>query len=453
VDVNITDGGSMRLPFAALTVLAMLPLGGCVLVFHVEKPAGGSSISLAQGAATVSVPLLVDASNSIATVTGEITATGGGMTPITLVRGGASPRYQNSVEWTGSVPLAAGSYTFAATGTASSGSSPKTSRDNVTFTITPFAAQAAITLTLTPTGDLLVPRGGTSPILSFALTRANSTNAITLDASGLPNGVSMPSLSVPASAATSASLSATLTATPTANGQTTATFTARMTGATDADQTRIVRVVPQPGAFVWRPAPFLGGTGPATPTSPDGRFSVQATRNGTSRVWTLRITPTTGTGSPLDVTTASWGGAGGSNLAGIAFCPASPTLSALVLSDIDESDPPIAHQQGVTYRLKVVRLDGATPQAGGSLEGLKYLSGVQPSLGFSQDCSIVGSWSIDPTVSSTRNVGFLNIFTNASTTWSNTDPATVPSASLATIVGATINLTGPQGQNATRPVP
>ena len=108
----------------------------------------------------------------------------------------------------------------------------------------------------------------------------------------------------------------------------------------------------------------------------------------------------------------------------------------------------------MTYRLKVIRLDGPTPAATTALEGLKYLSGVQPRLGFNADCSIVASWSVDPALASQRNVQFLNVFTGAAGgAWSYSDSATAPNPGLASISGRTITLTGPQGQTAKRQVP
>jgi len=125
----------------------------------------------------------------------------------------------------------------------------------------------------------------------------------------------------------------------------------------------------------------------------------------------------------------------------------------MVLSDEDEDPSGTGHQPGVTYRLKVIRFDGGTPRQQGTIDGLKYLNGVQPRLGFSPDGSIVASWTIDATNGTQRTITFLDIFNGQSTNWGYTDTSTQPPISLATISGPTINLTGPSGQSATRPVP
>lgn len=352
--------------------------------------------------------------------------------------------------------LIPGNYTLIASGTYKQWNGvDKSITRKSSFAVTKLAPTPTVSMTISPPLDeILIPRGGTSQPLSFNLNRANSTAAITVNATALPNGVTFPQVSAPASSTTSVTIQESLKASATANGKLNATFSASMTGAKNANVNRIVRVLPKPGAIAWLSAPFLTTSGPPPVISPDGLFSVTASRVGASRVWTLRIAPTTpGSGSPLDVTTASWGGPGGSNLAGIAFCGFSPTMSAMVLSDDNEGDVS-THQPGVTYRLKVIRLDGGTPQLAGSLEGLKFLNGVQPRLGFSQDCSIVGAWSIDVLTSSTRNVQFSNIFTNdRGAYWSYSDNATIPSTSLATINGTNIQFNGPQGQSANLPVP
>jgi hypothetical protein len=303
------------------------------------------------------------------------------------------------------------------------------------------------------TGDILVPRDGSTPI-AFSVTRMNSSAAVNISAPDLPSGVTLPAISIPGTATTA---SASLTAGPTANGRTNTHFTAAMTGATDAKQAVWVHVVPVAGAISWVAAPFLTN-GPATPTSPDGKFAVTASRIGAQRVWTLHIAATGNPSNAIDVTTAQWGGVGGSNLAGIAFCPSAslPTLSALVLSDEDENPITTGHAQGVTYRLKIIRFDGGTPHLmQNTIDGLYYKNAIQPRLGFSADCAIVGGWTTDATGSSARTATFADIFNSQGTTaaFSFTDTTTQPSASLAVISGANITLTPPTGPVQTKAVP
>jgi hypothetical protein len=230
-----------------------------------------------------------------------------------------------------------------------------------------------------------------------------------------------------------------------------------MTGAMDSVQAVGVQVVPVAGTISWVAAPFLGATGPATPTSPDGLFKVTASRIGAQRVWTLHIASTSNAANAIDVNTAQWGGTGGSNLAGIAFCPSTTmaTLSALVLSDEDEDPNTAFHAASVTYRLKVIRFDGGTPRlVTTTIDGLFFRNAIQPRLGFSRDCSIVGGWTTDATGSSSRVVTFVDIFNGQATqAFSFTDTGTQPAASLATISGANINLTPPTGAVQTKPVP
>ena len=142
---------------------------------------------------------------------------------------------------------------------------------------------------------------------------------------------------------------------------------------------------------------------------------------------------------------------------GLRFCPSttSGTLSALILSDEDENPVTTGHANGVTYRLKVVRFDSGAPVlVNDAIDGLFFLSGTQPKLGFSPDCSIVGGWTIDMQGSNNRITTFMDIFNGMSTQpWSYNDTATVPPANLAKISGATITLTPPTGSVSTKAVP
>jgi hypothetical protein len=358
---------------------------------------------------------------------------------------------------TGMVPLAPGSYTLTVQGTYDQwdGTASPISQTS-SFTVTAATPTASVTLAVSPaTGDILVPRNGSSPPITFSVTRMNSSAMVNISAPDLPSGVTLPAVSIPG---TATSASANLSAGATANGRTNTHFTAKMAGATDAVQAVGVQVVPVAGTVSWVAAPFLGATGPATPTSPDGRFKVTASRIGAQRVWTLHIASTSNAANSLDVTAAQWGGTGGSSLAGIAFCPSTTatTLSALVLSDEDEDPNTTFHAPSVTYRLKVIRLDTGTPKLlTGTIDGLFYRNAIQPWLGFSRDCSIVAGWTTDATGSSARTVTFVDIFNGQATAmpFSFMDTGTQPAASLAAISGANINLTPPTGAVQTKPVP
>lgn len=452
----------MRTWGVMVAALAALPLGGCTLVFAVVEPRSGGTIATVPGAATVDVPLVVDASTGVVAVSGTIADSGSGaqVAAVTLANMGPAPasRHQNSNEWKATQALAPGRYVFRAVGTAAQGTSPSTSRAEAPFEVVGGVAGPSVRLSLGgPAGDILVPRGGSTP-LALTVDQTATTGPVTLSASGLPMGVSLSPAapSVPAGSGSSA-LSASLTAGATATGQSAARLVARSAGATDAVVTRTVRVVPQDGAITFRQAPFLTGTGPQTGTSADGAWRVTASRMGASRVWTLRIERTTNSGDALDVSMATWGGAGGSNLGGLLFCPGSPTTTALVLSDDDETNPPFAGRTGVTYRVKVVRL-GPTgaPTLVSQLDGLKYLNAVQPQLGFSSDCSIVGSWSISATAPGERNVQFANGLLPGAVFggWNFADgnPTAAPTFT-ARVTGGTLLLTGPNGQATSAVVP
>jgi hypothetical protein len=451
----------MRTWGVIVAALAAVPLGGCTLVFAVVEPRSGSTIATVPGATTVNVPLVVDASTGVVAVTGTIVDAGGAqVAAVTLVNQGAAPasRHQNSNEWKATQTLPAGKYVFRAVGTAGQGSSPSTSRAEAGFEVVDGMARPAVVLSLGgPAGDIQVPRGGSTP-LSLTVDQTATTGPVTLSASGLPMGVSLsPAAPMVPAGSGSSPLSASLVASATAAGQSSARLVARSAGAMDGVVTRTVRVVPQDGAITFRPAPFLTFAGPPTGTSADGAWRVTASRMGASRVWTLRIARTTNAGEALDVTMATWGISGGSSVGGLLFCPGSPTTTALVLSDDDEDPAPPANRPGVTYRAKVIRL-GPTgaPEVTGTLDGLKYLNGVQPQLGFSGDCSIVGSWSISGTSAADRNVQFANGLVPGAGFggWNFADgsPTAAPTFT-ARVTGGTLLLTGPNGQTSNATVP
>jgi hypothetical protein len=444
-----------------LLALGAFPLGGCTLVFAVVQPQAGLPVATLPGAATADVPLVVDASTSVVSVSGEVVdASNSQVATMTLVNAGPAPasRHQNSNEWRATQALPPGSYVFRAVGTASQGTSPSTSRAEAAFSVTSTVATPAVTLSLTsPAGDILVPRGG-SATLNLSVGQTATTGPVALSATGLPAGVTLsPASPQVAVGAGSSPLPATLSATPTATGSGTARLVAQSAGARDAVVSRTVRVVPADGAITFRQAPFLSGNGPQAVTSADGAWRMTASRTGLSRVWTLRIQRIANPNDVLDVTMATWGGAGGSNLGGLLFCPGSPTTTALVLSDNDESDPPLAGRQGVTYQAKVIRL-GATgaPQLSGQLDGLKFQNAVQPQLGFSGDCSIVGTWSISPIVATERQVSFANgLSTGASFggwTFADSGQTAAPTFS-ARLTAGTLVLTAPGGQTRSAQVP
>lgn len=444
-----------------LLALAALPLSGCTLVFAVVEPRAGVPVATPPGAASANVPLVVDASTGIVSVSGTVVdSSNTQVAAVNLVNAGPAPatRHQNSNEWRATQALAPGDYVFKAVGTASQGTSPSTSRAEVAFKVTSTAATPAVTLSLTsPAGDILVPRGGSAG-LSLSVGQTATTAPVTLSATGLPAGVTLSPASPQLPAASGSSpLSVALGATQTATGSATMLLVARSTGATDATVRRLVRVVPADGPIRFQQAPFLSATGPQSVTSADGTWRMTASRAGLSRVWTLRIERISNANDVLDVPMATWGGAGGSNLGGLLFCPGNPTTTALVLSDTDESDPPLPGRQGVTYQAKVIRLGPTgSPVLSGRLDGLKFQNGVQPQLGFSGDCSIVGAWSISPTVTTERQVMFANGLSTGATfggwTFADTGQTAAPTFS-AQVTAGTLVLTAPGGQTRSAPVP
>jgi hypothetical protein len=430
-----------------LAVVCLPLLAGCGSIV-IDAPTGALTPAPAPVSVTVKIEITKSVYNRSFVITG-----GGASVTLTNFTSTIKPGTQNTEILTTTVPLAAGSYTLTASGTYdqwNGTAQPITTSSS--FTVT---ASSSVTLSLTPaTGDILVPRGGSSGMISFSVTSTGTTGSATLSVSGLPNFVTFSATPNPVPAGGTASGS--LAASATANGTAGATFKAAI-GTVSGTNQRNVAVVPAPGTIAWVAAPFLTSTGPQTPTSPDGKWKISHSRMGASRVWTLHIAPTTGTATPLDVTTAQWGGAGGSNLAGIAFCPSTtaPTLSALVLSDEDETPSPINHANPPAYRLKVIRFDGGAPVLENNvIQPLFFLSATQPKLGFSPDCSIVGGWTIDMQGGNNRQATFMDIFNGQSTQpFGYTDTATTPPAGLATVSGKTMTLTPPTGPATTRTVP
>lgn len=302
----------------------------------------------------------------------------------------------------------------------------------------------SVALAVTP-DPILVPRKGSASV-NLAVTRAGSTNAVTVTASGLPPGVALSPATVWITAFSSGQGASTTSAnaSATASGSAQVLFKASLSGATDATVRRTMKVVPEPGLLTWARPPSIIGNAPDTPSSPDGRFTTTVARTGPgfSRDWTFTITPTGGTGSPLTVTAASWPLR--SNIMGIRFCPGNPTTSALVLSDADESADTSTHAPEAIYRYKIIDLRGATPTHVGNLEDLRYEAGVLPWHAFSPDCSMVGSWTTDSTHVA-RVLTFANAFDSrlvASTSVGSalTDPS--PSFT-ATIAGQKLTILGP----------
>lgn len=449
--------------FSGVVALALAAplLSGCVLVFAVVEPPGGASIPAPAGAATANVSFVVDASTSVAGVAGTVVDAGGNqVAAVSLVNSGRAPatRHQNSNEWRATLPLAPGSYTFRAVGSATQGTRPSAPRAEAAFQVTSAAPRPVVTLSLTsPAGDILVPRGGTTA-LGFDVGQTATTGPVTLSATGLPAGVTLapPAPTVPAAGGTT-QVPAALAATAMAAGSATAHFTARSAGAADATVRRKVKVVPRDGRIRFLPAPFLTPSGPPVVASPDGAWRATASRTGNSRVWTFRIARTAGPSDSLDVTFATWPLAGGSNIGGLLFCPGTPTTTALVLSDEDERDPPPDGRSGVTYRAKLIRLGpSGPPQPAGELHGLTYRNAVRPELGFSPDCSIVGAWSISATNASERQVLFANGLLPGATFggWTFADQAQAAAPTFtANLASGRLVLTGPSGQGTSFEVP
>lgn len=432
--------------FALAVCLPMLAGCGSIII---DAPKG----SLPPAPAPVPVNVQIEVTKSV--YNRSFVITGGGAS-ITLTNLSTMPSStQNTDILSTTVPLAPGSYTLTASGSYDQwNGTAQALSDTSSFNVT---ASMGVSLTLAPAGDILVPRGGSSGMLSLAVSSVGTTGSAALSATGLPAGVSFSA--APNPVASGGTATASLTASAIANGTSAATFKAAI-GTLSGTTSPNVVVTPAAGTVAWVAAPFLTGTGPQTPASPDGKWKVTASRMGASRVWTLHIAPVTGTAPSLDVSMAQWGGnamSPGSNLGGIAFCPstASPTLSALVLSDEDETPNPLTHANPVAYRLKVIRFDGGAPVLeNNSINDLYYLSAAQPKLGFSPDCSIVGGWTIDMQGSNNRIAMFMDIFNGQSTqAWSYTDTATAPPSGLARISGNTLTLTPPSGPAATKAVP
>jgi hypothetical protein len=427
----------------ALTAL----LAGCASI-TIDAPKG----DLTPAPAPVTVSVKVEVTKSVINPTFVIT---GGGAPVTLGNfTQTASGTQNLDIWSTTVSLAPGNYTLSASGTYQQwdGTIAPVS-DTSTFKV---QGATSVALALTPAGDFLVPRGASNTALSFSVTRSGATDPVTLSASSLPTGVTF--AANPATIASgSTTATGSLSATATANGTSMAKFTATMGSASDA-ASRTVTVVPVAGNITWVAAPFLTGTGIAPLTSPDGKWKMTGSRTGASRVWTVHIAPASGTATPIDVPAAQWGGTGGSNIVGLAFCPSttSATLSALILSD--ENEDPAAtntsHANPPAYRLKVIRFDGGAPVLeSNTINGLFYLSAVQPKLGFSADCSIVGGWTIDMAGDGSRILTMFDIFNGLSAQFSYSDSSTSPATGLAKISGATITVTPPAGAAQTKPVP
>jgi hypothetical protein len=443
---------SLKLLALATTLATLLPACGWITLNQPQA----DSVHLGT-TALVSVPVEIEVTKSVYSRVFEISGGPPG-TPTTVLSNftvNLKPGYQNVEILTTQTSLPVGRFTLSGRGVYKDWTGTvQALNESSSFTVAHSAPPAAVTLSIEPHGTILLPRKRSTTV-SLSVGRSHSSDPVVVTSTSLPRGVTLspPSTSISAFPNDTATATPTLSADAFAAGTGQARFKASLASASDATASSDVKVIPEPGNFTWLAPPALGASGPDTPTSPDGLFEVSATRSGASRVWTLTVKRKARNGQPetsVQVTAASWGGAQGSNLAGIAFCPYSPTTSALVLSDDDESDPPITHAPSVTYRLKVIALDGATPRQAGTLEGLRFLSGIQPHLGFSPDCSITASWSIDPTVNNVRTVEFLNMFTaTAIGRWSFADTATFPTPSLSSeITGQSLTLTGPSSSTS-----
>lgn len=317
------------------------------------------------------------------------------------------------------------------------------------FTVTMAAATPTVSISLdpqTPT-PFDVPRGSNSPQLTFNTQGSNTTGNFTITASSLPTGVSLPAVanfSFPGGTGNSTQ-SAALSAAPTAHGTSTATFTlappSGPTATPNARTTHQVRVIPAAGAFNFIQVPnFVAGGGPATPSSPDGRFTSSVSRMGASRIYTYDIKKN-GTSILTVTVTNKTAGPSASNLGGLAFCTQTgrPTTTAIILSDIDETQTPTAGPSyDYRHTVKVISLDGTPPRVSATFE-VRYQYSVIPRVGFSPDCSIVAGWG-SLTSATHRVLSFVNALTGTNGINYEYDEPNATSAftATATISGANI---------------
>jgi len=345
----------------------------------------------------------------------------------------------------GSVTLDAADYSINATGEARQwDGSRRALSATSSFTVVGTARTPSLTLAVSPSPVLVARKG--SVTMNYALTGANLTQSqASVTASNLPSGVSVPQAPVTFSGgATMASATAVLTASATASGSTTARFMPAMSGVNTSDVSVPVTVTAAPGPLIFLPAPFLGQFGPTVTTSVDGRFTTSFTRMGASRVWTATITNNTN-GKSMQVNFAIKGGAGGSNLGGVTFCPGNPTTTALVFSDNDENPNPQPSPATYNYKAKIVLLESL--REGGSVEDFNYENGVIPQLGFSTDCSLVAAWGASPGLAAIERVlRVKDAFANYRVLdWSYQDAQLTRRVS-ANVIGNTLTATAPNSQ-------
>jgi len=435
----------MRLVSWAFHVAVMATTAGCAVT--ILTPIEGATIRGTQE--PVTVPVEIEVIGNVFNERFVITGGPHGRDPIELTglasRPGSGPF--GGVIYSGSALLPfATDYVLTARGEANTvppGIIPWQLVDAHRFSVAP-SPSVSVSLAVTP-DPILVPRKGSAGV-NYTVTRAGSTDAVSVTASGLPMAVTLaPAMaSITSFTGGQGSASATASASAIATGTAQVQFKATLNGAADSTVRRTMKVVPEAGQFRWGMPPSIIGNAPDTPRSPDGRFTTTVARTGPgfSRDWTFTITPTGGSGTPLTVTSASWPLR--SNIMGIVFCPGSPTTSALVLSDADESEDTSTHAPDAFYRYKIIDLRGPTPRVAGNLEDLRYEASVLPWHAFSPDCSIVGSWTTESTHVD-RVLTFANAFTGqqvASTSVASTINSPSPDFT-ATIAGQTLTITGP----------
>jgi hypothetical protein len=435
----------MRIVLWALQGLVMTTVAGCAV--RIITPNDGAAVRGVT--APVAVPVEIEVTGNVFNRRFVITGGPPGQDPVVLTDLASRPATGpfGGVILSGSALLPfATNYVLTARGEATgilSGTIPWQLVDVHHFSV---VSAPAPTLALAVAPDpVLVPRKGSATV-GYTVTRTGSTDAVTVKASGLPTGVTLApaTTSITNFTGNQGSAGATASASAIATGTAQAQFTATLSGAADSTVGRTIKVVPEPGLFSWGKPPSIEGLVPATPSSPDGRFTTSVARTGPgfSRDWTFTITPTGGSGTPLTVTAASWPLR--SSIMGIVFCPATPTTSALVLSDTDESEDPSTHSPDAIYRYKIIDLRGPSPRLAGNLEELRYETAVLPWHAFSPDCSMVGSWTTDSAYTA-RSIAFANAFTGqvfASLPVGTTIADPTPDFT-ATIAGQTLTVRGP----------
>jgi hypothetical protein len=291
-----------------------------------------------------------------------------------------------------------------------------------------------------------VPRGGMAQA-NLTLTRHNASGAVTITASNLPTGVTLSTTSIGAGVNSGGG---TLNATSLASGSKMATFTTSTGG---VDDKATVRVVPKAGPFSFIQPPTVAGA-TSTETDPGGSgMSAVSTQQGFTRISTVDFK----SGGQVRYSTqfATWAGAGGSNLGGVKFCPStsgSAGITAIVYSDIDETQSPPPGRTNYDYQVKIIHFDTPTSQVRTGSIPSRYQYGVLPRIGFSADCSIIASWRAGFMID--RAFDFANALAGGSSLfgWTYSDTATGFTGG-ASIMGAVITVTGSGNQSTTHATP